>query len=85
MPTRVDRRQALALMAGTVLCLPAAGMRREQHFLFGSPVELLLPATTPQPLVDGVIGGLAAVHRGWNAWKPGEVSALNQGFRDGCD
>ena len=83
MPTRVDRRQALALMAGTVLCLPAAGMRREQHFLFGSPVELLLPPTTPQPLVDGVIGGLAAVHRGWNAWKPGEVSALNQAFRDG--
>jgi thiamine biosynthesis lipoprotein len=80
----IDRRQALALLAGTVVCAPAAAqVRRETHFLFGSPVELLLPPACPQAAVDGVMRGLVAIHRGWNAWKPGEVSTLNQAFREG--
>jgi thiamine biosynthesis lipoprotein len=79
----IDRRQAVALLAGTVLCTPAAAMRRESHFLFGSPIELLLPPAVPQALVTGVLGGLTAIHAQWNAWKPGEVSALNQAFREG--
>jgi thiamine biosynthesis lipoprotein len=82
----IDRRAAFAWLAGTVLCTPAAAdftLRRECHFLFGSPVELLLPSATPQALIDAVLDGLIAVHTRWNAWKPGEVSALNQAFRDG--
>jgi len=82
-PPGVDRRQAVALLAGAVLCPPAAArLRRESHFLFGSPVELLLPPATPQALVDAVLGGLAAIHSRWNAWKPGEVSDLNRAFRE---
>lgn len=80
----IDRRQALAGLAGAVLCTPAAAARRrESHFLFGSPLELQLPAATPQPVVEGVLGGLCRIHARWNAWKPGEVSALNQAFREG--
>lgn len=80
----IDRRQALALLAGAVVVLPAAAaLRRDSHFLFGSPVELLLPQATPQALVDALLGGLAAIHRGWNAWKPGELSRLNEAFREG--
>lgn len=79
----IDRRQALALLAGAVVALPAAAaLRRDSHFLFGSPVELLLPQATPQALVDAVLGALGAIHSLWNAWKPGEVSRLNQAFRE---
>ena len=80
----VDRRQAIALCAGAVPFMPAAAaLRIEHHFLFGSPVELLLPPVTPQSIVDAVIGGLIAIHSRWNAWKPGEVRDLNEAFRLG--
>ncbi len=80
----IDRRQALTLLAGAVLCAPAAAtMRRESGFLFGSPIELLLPSAAPQSLVDTVLSGLQAINNRWNAWKPGDVTALNQAFREG--
>jgi len=80
----VDRRQAIAALAGAVLCTPASAMlRRESHFLFGSPIELLLPPATTQAIVAAVVGRLVAIHTRWNAWKPGEVSALNEAFREG--
>jgi thiamine biosynthesis lipoprotein len=83
-PRTIDRRQALALLASAVVCTPAAaGMRRASHFLFGSAVELLLPAATQHSVIDGVLRGLVAVHTRWNAWKPGEVSDLNRAFREG--
>ena len=80
----IDRRRCLALLTGAMVCVPAAArLRSEQRFLFGSPVELLLPPSASQALVDSVLGGLQAIHRRWNAWKPGDVSALNQAFREG--
>ncbi len=79
----MDRRAALALLAGAVVCTPVgAAVRRESRFLFGSPAQLLLPARTPQPLVDGVWRELEAIHHRWNAWKPGDVSMLNRAFRE---
>jgi FAD:protein FMN transferase len=80
----IDRRQALACLAGAVLCTPAAAaLHRESHFLFGSPLDLLLPPATPRKLIESVLGGLHAIHTRWNAWKPGDVSALNQAFHEG--
>ena len=80
----IDRRQCLALLAGAVVCMPAmAHLRSERRFLFGSPIELLLPTEAPQSLVDSVLGGLQAINERWNAWKPGDVTALNQAFRTG--
>ncbi len=80
----IDRRRMLALLAGTVVCPTAvAGLRSERRVLFGSPIELLLPLATAQTTVDRVLGGLQSINQRWNAWKPGDVSALNQAFRDG--
>ena len=80
----IDRRQALTLLAGTVLCAPAAAtMRRESGFMFGSPIELLLAPDAPPTRSAAVMSGLQAINDRWNAWKPGDVSALNQAFREG--
>jgi thiamine biosynthesis lipoprotein len=84
MPATLDRRQVLALLAGAIVCTPAsAGLRGEHGFLFGSPIELLLPAATAQAVSAVVLQGLQAIHAHWNAWKPGEVTRLNRAFRQG--
>jgi FAD:protein FMN transferase len=83
----MERRAALAALAaigGAVWCAPAqAALRREHHFLFGSPVQLVLPARAPQAIGDSVWRRLETIHSRWNAWKPGEVSSLNRAFREG--
>lgn len=84
MRATIDRRRCLALLAGAVVCMPAvARLRSERRFLFGSPIELLLPPEAPQALVDSVLSDLQTIHTRWNAWKPGDVTALNQAFRAG--
>jgi hypothetical protein len=55
----IGRRQALVLLAGAVSGTHAtAGPRRVSHFLFGSPVELVLPPATPQASIDAVMSGM---------------------------
>lgn len=81
------RRELLAALAGLcVLPQPAlaATAHRETHFLFGSPAELMLrlPEGAAPPAASGEVWAeLARIHRRWNAWKPGDVSALNAALR----
>jgi len=84
------RRDALALLSALVLLPGAAraGHREQQadHFLFGSPVRLrvrLPPGEPATPALEATMAGLAQIHRRWNAWKPGELSRLNEAFRAG--
>jgi thiamine biosynthesis lipoprotein len=85
------RRDTLALLAGAVLLpgLARAGSAQTQaakHFLFGSPVEVRVrstPGHDATAALAAVMSGLARIHRRWNAWKPGELSALNQALREG--
>ncbi|MBL8351369.1 MAG: FAD:protein FMN transferase [Burkholderiaceae bacterium] len=53
--------------------------------MFGSPVELWLPATAAAAVADDLWRDLSAIHRQWNAWKPGELYELNRAFRAGRD
>lgn len=88
--TSCSRRDALAALAGAVL-LPlsgplAASVRHEQHFLFGSPVDVMLrhaPGAAVRLPLERVMRGLQHIHREWNAWKPGELGRINQAFRAG--
>lgn len=86
----LTRRQAMAALAGTVLLPDAAvaGERlvHERHFLFGSPVDLMVRHAEDEPVEASVaraMAGLQQIHTRWNAWKPGEVSRINQAFRAG--
>ena len=73
------RRDWMALTAGVWL-LPALATQHEQRRLFGSPVDLLLPEGTAPAASSAVWRGLQTMNDRWNAWKPGEVTALNQAF-----
>lgn len=86
----LSRRQALAALAGTVLLPPHAmadaALRHERHFLFGSPVDVMLrhaPPRSVEPALARVMRGLQHMHAQWNAWKPGELGRINQAFREG--
>lgn len=88
------RRLLLGQLAGLVvlplLPRPASAALQARHFLFGSPVDLQVrPAadardlSAAQAAMTATMAGLAQIHRRWNAWKPGELSQLNQAFREG--
>ena len=91
--TPLTRRQALAALTGAVLMPladPAAGSgRHEHHFLFGSPVDVMLrhapesPGDAALASLASVMRGLQHIHAQWNAWKPGELGRINQAFREG--
>lgn len=73
----LTRRRWLVLSAGLAV-LPSAGASRHgQRVLFGSPVDLLLPAAAPAPAVAALWRRLERIHADWNAWKPGALAALN--------
>lgn len=76
------RREWLALGAGLCM-LPAMAARHEQRRLFGSPVDLLLPPGAPAAAERAVWRGLEAMNTRWNAWKPGELTALNEDLARG--
>ncbi len=78
----LDRRAWLGWAAGLVV-LPSRAMVRDERLLFGSPIELLLPAEAPREARDEVLAGLAAMNTRWNAWKPGDVDDLNAALRNG--
>jgi FAD:protein FMN transferase len=82
MAALLQRRQWLALAAGISL-LPRAGAWHERRVLFGSPADLLLPEGTPPEVGRTIWRGLQAMNDGWNAWKPGEVTALNRAIAAG--
>lgn len=76
------RREWLALTGGLWL-LPAQAAQHERQALFGGPVDLLVPEQTPSAAVGSVWRGLGHMNQRWNAWKPGEVSAVNRAFAAG--
>lgn len=76
------RRTWLALGTGMALGT-AVRAAHAQRFLFGSPVDLLLPPGTPARQVAALWRGLQAMNDRWNAWKPGEVSDLNRALAAG--
>jgi thiamine biosynthesis lipoprotein len=81
----LSRRQWLALATG-LLATPLAGaaaVQTQRRALFGSPVDLLLPAAAPTGAAATVWQGLERIHHEWNAWKPGALQRLNQALREG--
>lgn len=74
------RRELLLLLAAGWVVRPALAARHERRVLFGSPCDLLVPEGTPERLTDTLWRNLAAMNREWNAWKPGELGALNRAF-----
>ncbi len=88
------RRQALGACAG-VLLLPAgngaadAAAQRERRWLFGGPADVMVRPSGPDAAardaaaVHEVFAGLAQMNERWNAWKPGDLSALNRCLRAG--
>lgn len=82
------RRAALAGAAAGLLLPPSAQagavVHRVREPLFGSPTELIAAApVAPAAAFADVLHGLRAMNRRWNAWKPGELLALNQALREG--
>lgn len=78
------RRTWLGWAAGlVVLPVAAQAARRETRTLFGSPVDLMLPQSTPREAGEDVFAGLARMNARWNAWKPGDVDDLNTALRAG--
>ena len=91
-PADPSRRVALAALAGAVVlpdfasAQPARPRLHERRFLFGSPVDVMLQPRAGTPAgaaMTEVLAGLETLNRRWNAWKPGDVTALNQALRDG--
>lgn len=84
-PGALSRRQWLALATG-LLAAPLAGaaaVQSQRRALFGSPVDLALPASAPPGAAAVVWQGLERIHHAWNAWKPGALQRLNQALREG--
>jgi FAD:protein FMN transferase len=78
----IDRRTWLGWAAGLVV-LPSRAMVRDERVLFGSPIELLLPAEAPRDAREEVLAGLSAMNARWCAWKPGDLDDLNAALRNG--
>lgn len=78
-------RRDWLLGVGAALCLAPKAHATERDALraFGGPVTLLTPPGTAAAARRDVLHRLAVVNASWNAWKPGELTALNDAFRAG--
>jgi FAD:protein FMN transferase len=81
-PVLLRRRHGLALAAGLWL-LPAQAALHQRRRLFGSDADLLVPEGTPAGVLAGIWRGWEQMDRRWNAWKPGDVGAVNRAFAAG--
>lgn len=82
----VSRRAAMTALAGTVV-LPCTGRAgqvpalHERHTLFGSPCDVIVRAGAEARAQAGIteaFGVLLHMNTRWNAWKEGDVTALNR-------
>lgn len=78
------RRAVLAAATGLVLLpQPSRAVQHERRHAFGSPIDLLLPSGAPARAGADILAGLARMNARWNAWKPGDLRALNEALAAG--
>lgn len=82
----LSRRAAMTALAGTVV-LPLTGRTaampalQETHTLFGSPCDVIVraePCPRAQRGIAAAFDALRHMNARWNAWKEGDVTALNR-------
>ena len=90
-PGVLTRRAAMTALAGTVV-LPVVGRAgtvptlHERHTLFGSPCDVIVRAEAGARAEAGIAAAFAALrhmNERWNAWKEGDVAALNRSLAAG--
>lgn len=88
----LSRRSLLGTLAGVVLLLPVqtsaygSAAVHQRRFLFGSAADVLVSPAAGQSVsipVAQVLAGLQQMNDRWNAWKPGDITALNRAIRAG--
>ncbi len=84
------RRSSFVLILAAVLvttsCQRPVAEYRETQYLFGTLVDFTirgLDSTQAQAAVMAVGKDFQRMHTDWHAWKPGELSRLNQQLPDG--
>ncbi|WP_291994692.1 FAD:protein FMN transferase [Candidatus Accumulibacter sp. ACC003] len=73
------------LLASLAAC-GKAPLHYQQAFVFGTRVELLiagLPEDAARPAAAAVLREFDRLHRSYHAWKPSELSALNEAIAAG--
>jgi thiamine biosynthesis lipoprotein len=91
----LSRRTALAAVASLASlgawpgAARAEGLLHRHRVLFGSLCEVLVQMPGPMPptadlpqAIDELWRDLESMNARWNAWKPGEVTRLNQAIRE---
>lgn len=78
-----SRRHALIAVGAVLLARPAAAMQVQAEYLFGSPVELIIPTHVPSSRAQATLRRLRTIHREWNAWKPGRLFEVNRALAAG--
>jgi len=76
----------LVILSLLVSCQRSVPEYRETQYLFGTLVEFTIRGVEPsqaQQAVAVVGEDFQRMHNDWHAWKPGELSRLNQQLSDG--
>lgn len=81
---RPDRRSVLTSLAGAVawpaFAVPRESLGQLRRALFGSPVDVIVADADPRrrdAALARTLADLQTINDRWNAWKPGELTALN--------
>jgi thiamine biosynthesis lipoprotein len=83
------RGRCLALLLVLVWALPAcsrAPLHQQEAFVFGTRVQVLiagLAEAEARPAAAAVLREFDRLHRSYHAWKPSELSALNEAIAAG--